>query len=189
MEKAVLMISGGFDSAVAAKMMQDKGFNLIAVHFSYEPFTNNQPEEKSRKVCQKLKIPLKVINIAKQLEEMSKKTRHEYYFVLAKRLMHRLAEELAKQEGCDYIINGENLGQVSSQTLDNLKVIDSSTSIQILRPLLCFDKEEIIKRSKEYGFYDICIGPEMCDVLGPKNPKTRTKIEEILIEEEKWKSI
>ena len=185
--KAILMISGGFDSAVAAKIMKDKGFELKAVHFSYEPFTDNKPELKSKKVCEILGIPFKVINIAKELEIISNNTKPEYYFVLTKRLMHKLAEEEAKKENCKFIVNGENLGQVSSQTLENLRVIDEATSIPIIRPLLCFDKEEIIKRSRAYGFYDICIGPEVCDVLGPRNPKTRAKLDKVLIEEQRCK--
>lgn len=182
-------MSGGFDSAVVAKIMKDKGLDLKAVHFSYEPFTNNSPEIKSQKVCEILKIPLTVINIGKEVEKISKTTEHKYYFILAKRLMHRLAEEEAVKENFEVLINGENIGQVGSQTIENLRSINASVKIPILRPVLCLDKEEIIEKAKEFGFYDICSGPEMCCILGPKHPVTKSTIELIEREELKCRSI
>ncbi|HLC36127.1 MAG TPA: tRNA 4-thiouridine(8) synthase ThiI, partial [archaeon] len=89
------------------------------------------------------------------------------YFVLMKRLMLRVAEKLAEKKGIDFLITGENLGQVSSQTLSNLASIDSSVKIPVLRPLISFEKQEIIDFSKKIGTHDISVGPEMCDVLGP----------------------
>ncbi len=177
-------MSGGFDSAVVAKRMKDK-MELEAIHFSYEPFTNNSPEKKSKQICEKLDIPLKVINISKDIEKISKNCEHKYYFILTKRLMHRLAEK----EGADVLINGENIGQVGSQTIENMRVIDNAVKTPILRPVLCWDKQEIIDKAKEFGFYEICSGPEVCDVLRTKHPATKSTITKIEKEEEKCKSI
>jgi len=184
--KGLILISGGFDSAVVAKIMKDKGLELKAIHFSYEPFTNNSPEIKSREICKILNIPFEVYNISKEIEKISKKCIHKYYFILTKRLMHKKAEEIAKKEKYDVLINGENIGQVGSQTIENLMSIDNAVRITILRPVLCLDKQEIIDKAREFGFYDLCSGPEVCDILGPKNPATKTKIEIIEKEEKKW---
>ena len=97
--------------------------------------------------------------------------------------MLRKACEVAKAEGCDFIITGDNLAQVSSQTLENMKVISSASNIEILRPLLTYDKKEIIKIAMTIGTYDISNGPEVCDVLGPRSPATRSKLEKIEKEE------
>ena len=183
--KGLLLISGGIDSAVTAKLMLDKGLELEAIHFSQEPFTDNSPELKSKQICKKLNIKLHTINISKQLENIVNKTNKKYYFILTKRLMYRKAEVLANQINAKLLINGENLGQVSSQTLTNLKVIDNSTKLTILRPLLTYDKQEIINKAKLYNLYKIATGPEMCDVLGPKHPATKTNIKLILKEEQK----
>jgi len=97
-EKVLLLLSGGFDSAVAGKVLQDKGFEIHALHFSYEPFTGKEPEHKAQKLCKKLKFKsFKIVNIGKKIEEISKKTEHKYYFVLTKRLMLKLAEKEAKK--------------------------------------------------------------------------------------------
>lgn len=183
--KGLLLISGGIDSAVTARIMKDNNILLEAVHFSQEPFTDASPEEKAKEVCNKLNIKLHIINLSKELEHISKTCQHKFYFILLKRLMHKKAEELAKKIKADFLVNGENLGQVSSQTLDNLKVIDKAVNMTILRPLLTYDKDEIIKKAKEFNLYDIATGPEMCDVLGPKHPATKTNIE--IIEEEECK--
>ena len=99
--------------------------------------------------------------------------------------MIKKAEEIAKKEGCDFIITGESLGQVGSQTLSNLKTITSASKMTILRPLLAYDKQEILKLARNIGTYDISTGPEVCDMLGPKNPLTKSDIADILNEESK----
>src|SRR3989344_5260168 len=108
--KALLLISGGFDSPVAGYLMQQKGLEIIAVHFSYEPLTDNGPEIKSRKAAEVLGFKkFIVVNIAKECEQIAKNCDHRLYFVLTKRLMLKKAEEIAKKENCKFLITGENL--------------------------------------------------------------------------------
>ncbi len=164
--------------------MKKLGVDLIAVHFSIEPITDNNPELKCKKICEKLGIEkLHVINVAKQYQEIATECIHKYYFVLSKRLMYKIAERIAKKERCSFLITGENLAQVSSQTLDNLVVINKAVKIPVLRPLLGFDKNDIIKVAEEIGTFEISKGPEVCDLLGPKHPSTRVD-EKIILEEE-----
>ncbi len=185
--KGLLLISGGFDSPVAGYLMQQKGLEIIAVHFSYEPLTDNGPEIKSKKAAEVLNFKkFIVVNIAKECEQIAKNCNHRLYFVLTKRLMLKKAEEIAKKENCVFLITGENLNQVSSQTTTNLQSITNAIKIQVLRPLLTYDKEEIIKLARKIGTYDTSCGPEVCDILGPKHPATRSTIKEV-IEEEKIK--
>ena len=182
--KGILLISGGFDSVVAGYLLKDK-LDLIGMHFSYEPFTDNSPELKSRKNCDVLGIKRFIsVNMGKELEIISKKSKHKYYFILSKRLMFKKAEELAKKEKADFIITGESLGQVSSQTMENLYCIDKAVNIPVLRPLIGFDKNEIIDIAKKIGTYETSVGPEVCDVLGPKHPVTKGRIEDVEREEE-----
>lgn len=184
--KGLLLISGGFDSPVAGYLMQQKGVEIIAVHFSYEPFTDNGPELKSKKVSEILGFKkFIVVNISKECEGIAKNCNHKLYFVLTKRLMLKKAEEIAKKEKYDFLITGENLAQVSSQTLLNLKSITDAVKIQVLRPLLTYDKEEILAIARKIGTYEPSKGPEVCDALGPKHPATRSSLEEIRLEEAK----
>jgi thiamine biosynthesis protein ThiI len=186
MEKVLLLLSGGFDSAVAGKILQDQGYEIHTVHFSYEPFTGKEPQHKAEKLAQHLKFkkPI-IINIGKKLKAISEKTEHKYYFVLTKRLMLKLAEKEAKKLKIKYLATGENLAQVSSQTLENLSVIDKVTKLTILKPLLAYEKQEIVDKAKVIGTYELSAGPETCDVLGPKHPTTRAEINQILDEEAK----
>lgn len=184
-DKALCLISGGYDSPVAAYLMKNK-FELAAVHFSIEPFTDNKPEIKTRKLCKILGIrKLYVVKAGRIFAELVKKCDHRYYYVLSKRLMYKIAEGIAKKEKCKYLVTGEALGQVSSQTLDNLAVIDKAAKIIALRPLLAYNKEEIINIAKDIGTYETSTGPEVCDRLGPKNPKTRCDEKRIKKEEKK----
>jgi thiamine biosynthesis protein ThiI len=184
MKKALLLLSGGIDSPVAGHLLKKK-LNIDAVHFSIEPFTDDSPEKKSAKLAKLLGIKkLIVINTSKEFSEIVKECNHRIYFVLSKRLMLRIAEELAKKQGYDYLITGESIGQVSSQTLPNLSVIDKAVKIQVLRPLLGYDKNEIIKVANEIGSFESSKGPEVCDKLGPKHPSTNASLDIVLKEEE-----
>jgi len=184
--KGLLLLSGGIDSPVAGHMMMQRGLEVEAIHFSFEPFTDDTPERKSREVAKLLGFSkLYIANIQEPLAEIVRNCEHRYYFVLSKRFMFRVAERIARQDGCDFLITGENLGQVSSQTLRNLGVIDAAVQIPVLRPLLGFDKVEIMEKAREIGTYEISKGRELCDVLGPEKPSTWAKGRRIREEEER----
>jgi thiamine biosynthesis protein ThiI len=186
MKKALVLISGGIDSPVAAHILQQQGFNVTGIHFSQTPFTDNGPEKKSVAACKKLKIKkLIVVQAGSAFQELATKCSHEFYFVLMKRMMLRVSAEIAKKEKIDFIATGEALAQVSSQTLKNLYAIDEASPIQVIRPLLTYDKNEIIKIAYDIDTFTLSCGPEVCDVLGPKHPKTRAKLDDVLYEEKK----
>jgi len=183
--KALALLSGGFDSAVAIKLMQDK-LEIIALHFSLEPFTDNTPEKKSLELAKKLNLKeFYVINHSNEHSEITKKCLHKYYYVVSRRLMYKVAERLAEKLKCNFVLDGCNIGQVSSQTLSNLTTITSAVDIPILHPLLCYDKDDIIKLARKFDTHEISKGPEMCNILGPKHPATRSKLEVIKKEEGK----
>ena len=182
--KALLLLSGGFDSPVAGHLMRRKGLDVLALHVSLEPVTDDASVTKATRLAAELGFRgLYVVRAGDAFKEIVKRTRHPWYFVLSKRLMMRVASEVARREGCAYLITGESIGQVSSQTLANLAVIDKAASVPVLRPLIGFDKREIIDRAKALGTYDISAGPELCDVLGPEHPRTRATREEVSREE------
>ncbi len=182
-QKALLLLSGGIDSPVAGWLL-GKSMEVLAVHFSFEPLTGNEPEVKSRALTGKLRFTkLFVVNIAKELKEIAEKCERKYYFILLKRLMYRKAADIARKEGCDYLATGESLGQVSSQTLENLRAIDQAAPLHVLRPLIAMDKQDIIRIAEEIGTFETSKGKECCDVLGPEKPSTKASLEKILEQE------
>ncbi|MFQ5838399.1 MAG: tRNA sulfurtransferase [Thermoplasmata archaeon] len=184
--KGILLLSGGIDSPVAGHLMAQKGIEVIALHFSLEPFTDRAPEEKALRIVDILGFPrLYICRIGDALAEIARNCRHRFYFVLSKRLMYRLAETLALQEGAASLITGESLGQVSSQTLSNLRAIDASVEVSVVRPLIGWDKVDIMETARRIGTYDISKGPEVCDVLGPSHPTTQARLEVVEAEESK----
>ena len=183
--KALLLISGGIDSPVAGKLALEKGYPLEAIHFSQEPFTDDSAELKSLALCKKLGLKeMIVVEAGEELKEIVDNTYREYYFILMKRFMMKVSEKIAEQHNCKYLITGESFGQVSSQTLSNLNTINQSTKIEILRPLLFMNKQEIINLSTKYGFFDTSKGPEMCDALATGKPKTRSEETDVEKQEE-----
>jgi len=184
--KAVLLLSGGFDSPVAGHLMARQGFDLVAAHFSLEPITDEGSSIKSRKLVEILGFPmLYVVRVGEAFAEVAHACHRRFYFVLTKRLMVRLADALADREQADVLVTGENLGQVSSQTLMNLRAIDAAARHPVLRPLIGMDKQEIMDRAKTIGTYDVSVGPEICDLLGPPKPATAARLEQIQNEETK----
>ena len=184
--KALLLLSGGIDSPVAGMIAKQKGIELIAVHFSLEPFTDDTAEKKSIELAKIIGIKkLYVIRHGEIHAEIVKNIQHKYYYIVTRRLMWRVAEKIAEKEKCDFLITGENLGQVGSQTLSNLTVIDKAVRIKILRPILSNDKNETVELAKKLGTYELSCGPEMCSVLGPKHPATGSTVEIIENEERK----
>ena len=183
-EKALLLLSGGIDSPVAGDLMARRGLDILAVHFSLEPITDDAAAVKSRKLAEKLGLSrLFVVTVGPAFAEIAKACDRRLYFVLSKRLMIRIAEAIARREGCAYLVTGESLGQVSSQTLQNLRAIDAASTMVVLRPLIGFDKQETVRVAREIGTYEISEGPEICDLLGPPHPATRASLGEVLGEE------
>lgn len=185
-KKALLLLSGGFDSPVAGLLAQEKGFELGAVHFDYQPFTDDSALEKCKEMVSRLKFnPFFVVPFKYALKELSEKTWDKYYFVLSKRLMLKMAEKIALEKGFDYLITGESLAQVSSQTMENLNVITFGIKLPVLRPVISMSKQEIIDLSSENGLFEMSKGKELCDPFSVKKPFTKSKLEEVLKEEEK----
>ena len=185
-ERALLLLSGGIDSPVAGHLMAQRGLRLDAVHFSLEPITDDAAAVKSRKLAERLGLGrLYVAVVGATFADIADRCNRKLYFVLTKRLMVRCAEALARREGHRFLVTGENLGQVSSQTLANLGAIDAVASMPILRPLIGFDKQEIIDLAKRIGTYAISEGPEICDLLGPAHPATQARLADVAAEEAK----
>ncbi len=179
MEKGVALLSGGIDSPVAIHLLKER-MEIIAVHFHQIPLTDGREVEKCRQLVQILNInKLYLVPFADVLKQLVENGRHRHYFVLSKIMMLKAAEIIAGKEGAKYLITGENLAQVSSQTLQNLSVITKQIKMEIFRPVLTYDKQEIIDTAREIGTLEISSGPEMCNLLGPKNPATRVREEEI----------
>lgn len=184
-EKALLLLSGGIDSPVAGLLAQ-KQFDLFAIHFSQEPFTDSSPEEKSKKAAKRLGLKeLIVVDAGNEFKTIAETTFPEYYFVLIKIFMMKVSEKFAEKSKINYLITGESLGQVSSQTMSNLNSINNSVKIIILHPLLFFDKQEITNISINNNFFSESCGKEMCDALASGKPKTKTVQKNVQLEEKK----
>src|SRR5919198_6470273 len=129
--------------------MSRQGLPLVAAHFSLEPLPDDAAGGKARTLCGILGLDrLYVLRVGEAFAEVAHLANRRFYFVLTKRLMIRLADAIADREGADVLVTGENLGQVSSQTLASLRAIDAVARRPILRPLIGFDKQEIVDRAK-----------------------------------------
>ena len=185
MEKAIALLSGGIDSPVAIHLMQNR-LDIIAVHFHQVPLTGEEEIDKVKELVKKLKLKkVYLIPFAEVLKDLTTKCNHKDYFILSKILMFKTAELIAEKEKAKYLITGENLAQVSSQTLSNLNVITKILKLEIFRPVLTFDKQEIINLAKKIGTYETSKGPEICCLLGPKSPSTKSNPEKIAAQLEK----
>lgn len=191
--KGVLLLSGGIDSPVAGYMIAKRGMVLEALHFHSYPYTNMQAREKVEELARILSgytggMTLHVVSVTHIQEAIHKHCPAEMMITLLRRFMMRIAERLAEQVGGQCIITGESLGQVASQTIEGMTSSGSVVeNLPILRPLVGFDKTEIIERAREIGTFETSIQPyeDCCTVFLPKHPLIRPKMEDVLRAEQK----
>lgn len=184
--KGMLLISGGIDSPVAGWMIMKRGVTLEAIHFHSFPFTSERAKEKVLDLCRELTrfgghIRLHVVHFTEIQKELRLKTPDRLSVTLMRRMMFRIAERLANQRRALALITGESLGQVASQTMESINVIEKVTTIPIFRPLIGMDKEEIMNISRRIDTYDISIRPyeDCCTVFLPEFPATRPRLSDV----------
>lgn len=181
--KGIVMLSGGIDSPVAAYMMAKRGMSLRAVHFHSFPYTSMQARQKVldlAKIVKKytLRMTVDVVSFTEIQTAIHEKCPEEYMITIMRRFMMRIAERIAKNTGLGAVITGESLGQVASQTLESITSTNSVTTIPVFRPLIGFDKDEIIEISQRIGAFETSILPyeDCCTIFLPKRPVTKPRL-------------
>ncbi len=175
--KGILMLSGGIDSPVAGYLAIKRGVKIEAVYFESPPHTSEAALNKVKELAKKLAlynidIKLHVINFTEIQEAIYKNIPHEYLITIMRRMFYRISAIIASRRGAKVIINGESIGQVASQTLTSMNVINEVVKIPVIRPVACFDKLEIIELAKKIDTYDISILPyeDCCTIFVPDHP-------------------
>lgn len=189
--KLVSLVSSGIDSPVATFLMSKKADEIILLHADTQPFSDEEETKKFielakhiKKIC-KCKISAIIIPHGPSIADFKQNSDNKFTCVFCKRMLLRYAEKIAEQNNCDAIVMGDSLGQVASQTLQNIKTIEKAVTIPVFRPLIGFDKEDVIKIAKEIGTFDLSILPSSGCSAVPNKPSTMAKIEKILSEENK----
>lgn len=189
--RVMTLLSGGIDSPVATYMASKRGLQINAVHFHSFPFTSEKSIQKVEELAHIVskytgKIAIYKVNLLPTQQEINEKCPEEYMTILSRRFMMRIAERLAVDSGCTALVTGESIGQVASQTIEGLTATNDAVEIlPVLRPLISFDKEDIIHVAKEIGTFETSIIPEedCCTVFLPKKPATKPKLEKIYASE------
>lgn len=178
--KALLLMSGGIDSPVAAHLLMKRGVEVEAIHFASPPYTSDGAIQKVKDLLQVLakvqgKIKLTTIPFTKLQEEIYKNEDDSYHITIMRRMMYRIAEKVAHHDNCLVLASGESIGQVASQTLESMATINEVVKIPMIRPLAVSDKLDIINIAKKIGTYEISIRPfiDCCTIFTPKNPSTK----------------
>ncbi len=191
--KAMHMLSGGIDSPVAAYLLMKRGVTIECIHFASPPYTQVGVIYKLEDLLKVLnryqaRIRLHIVPFTKIQEAIYDHTDESYCITMMRRMMFRLADRLAKMRHCPVISTGESVGQVASQTLQSMRVINDVTNMPIIRPCATMDKVDIINTSVKIGTYDISIRPyiDCCTIFTPKSPKTAPKLEDCLRFEEEF---
>ena len=185
--KGLLMLSGGIDSPVAGYLAMKRGIKIECIYFESPPHTSEMAKNKVIKLVEKLKqyqgdIKLHVVNFTNIQEEIYKNINPDYMITIMRRMMYRISEQLMKKRNCLVLINGESVGQVASQTLTSMQVINNVTNIPVIRPVACLDKLEIINISQEIDTYETSILPyeDCCTIFLPKHPVINPKLEKCI---------
>ena len=190
--RGLLLLSGGIDSPVAGCMMAKRGLEIEALHFESFPYTSERAKEKVMQLAQEMcefcsKIHVHVISLTHIQEELRDNCQEDYFTILLRIFMMRLAERCAREYKCHALITGESLGQVASQTLAAIEVTDSVVNLPVFRPCIGLDKNEIIIQARHYGTFETAILPyeDCCTVFTPRHPKTQPRIDDVMRELEK----
>ncbi len=185
--RGLLMLSGGIDSPVAGCMMAKRGLEIEALHFESFPYTSERAREKVLTLAEQMcefcsKIHVHIISLTHIQEILRDNCDEDYFTLLLRMFMMRLAERCAAEYKCGAIITGESLGQVASQTLAAIGVTDSAVSIPVLRPCIGLDKSEIVAEARKYGTFETSILPyeDCCTVFTPRHPKTQPRLADVL---------
>ncbi|MDP6837188.1 MAG: tRNA uracil 4-sulfurtransferase ThiI [Candidatus Marinimicrobia bacterium] len=189
--KVVGMLSGGIDSPVAAYYAMKRGARVTFVHFHSMPYTTRASIDKVHELIQILngfqyRAKLRLIELAPIQKEIMTETPARYRVIFYRRFMFRITEAVARRERAHAVVTGESLGQVASQTLENMDVIESVTAIPILRPLIGMDKQEIIDVARDIGTYETSILPDQdcCSLFVPERPATKARLADVAKAEE-----
>ena len=185
--KGLLMLSGGIDSPVAGYMAMKRGIKLECIYFESPPHTSIAATNKVKKLVSILNtyqssIKLHIINFTEIQEAIYKNINPEYMITIMRRMMYRISEKIMHERNCLVLINGESVGQVASQTLTSMSVINSVTNVPVIRPVACLDKLEIINIAKKINTYETSILPyeDCCTIFLPKHPVINPKIDKAI---------
>ena len=191
--KVTMLLSGGIDSPVAAYSLMRRGIKVECLHFAAPPYTSEAVIDKLKDLLKALNlyqndIKLEIVPFTELQLDIYKYVPEPYCITIMRRMMLRIAEGVARKNGCLAIATGESIGQVASQTLASVQTINAVTSFPILRPLCCSDKLQIISTAEKIGTFDISIRPyeDCCTIFKPKKPKTKPRIDECEEYEAKW---
>jgi len=183
---AVTMLSGGIDSPVSSYMIAKRGVRLVPVHFFSFPYTSELAKEKVLSLAKELtvytgRMTLQIVPFTHIQEEIRRACPEEYFTLIMRRFMMRIAEDIAAHNECKAIVTGENLGQVASQTMEAMACTQAVTNLPVLQPLIGMDKRDIVKIAREIGTFDTSILPyeDCCTVFTPRHPKTRPTVAEV----------
>ena len=181
--KVLLMLSGGIDSPVAAFEIMKRGLEVEAIHYASPPYTSENAKQKVMDLAKIVsiyqgKMKVHVVNFTELQLQIYKAAGDPYAITIMRRMMFRLAQDVANKEGCLAIGTGESIGQVASQTLESMNVINRVVSLPVIRPLVCMDKTEIIDLARKIGTYETSIQPfeDCCTIFDPKNPVTKPTV-------------
>ena len=183
---AVTLLSGGIDSPVSSYMIAKRGVHLIPVHFFSFPYTSQQAKEKVIELAQIItaycgKMTMEIVPFTHIQEEIRDKCPEEYFTLIMRRFMMRIAQRIAMDNNARAIVTGENLGQVASQTMEAMASTQAVLQLPVLQPLIGMDKEEIVRLARKIGTFETSILPyeDCCTVFTPRHPRTRPKLREV----------
>ena len=185
--RAAVLLSGGIDSPVAGYMIAKRGVEIECIHFFSYPYTSERAKEKVLELARLMtrycgRMTVDVVGFTKVQEAIRDNCREEYFTIIMRRFMMRLAEAVARKSHASALVTGESLGQVASQTIKALGVTEDVTKMPVLRPLIGTDKVEIIRMAREIGTYETSILPyeDCCTVFTPRHPATRPVLEDVV---------